>query len=85
VKVADKGVFTVRIDPAKKAELEKIAARMDRSRNYIVEEAIDRFLEHERWFVAQVKEGLAEMEAGNLVPHEDVKSKWMKKRDARLD
>src|SRR6266511_823774 len=55
-------------------EIDRIAATLDRSRNYIVTEAIEQYLEIQRWQVERIRERLALAESGQaeFIPHEDV-------------
>jgi predicted transcriptional regulator len=66
------GVFTVRIALEKQQQLDALAQALDRSRNWLVGEAIDQYLAVQAWQLAQIQAGLAEAEAGQLVPHEQV-------------
>ena len=53
------GIFTVRIDPEKQQQIDQLARRLDRSRNYLVGQAIEEFLEAHAWQVEKIKAGLA--------------------------
>ena len=64
--------FSVRTEREKLSEIDAIAKARDRSRNFVVNEAIDRYLAEERLWVAQVREGLAAAEAGDFATPEDV-------------
>ena len=66
------GVFTVRIDPEKQKQLDALAQRLDRSRNYIVNQAIQAFLETHAWQIAQIETGLAEAQRGVFVSDEEM-------------
>lgn len=50
--------FTVRSDSKKVKQLDKLASQMDRSRNYLVNQAIDQFLEIHAWQIDRTKEGI---------------------------
>lgn len=60
VSLMSKGVFTVRIDPDKQERLDRLAKQLDRSRNYLVSQAIDNLLEVQAWQIEQTKMALAE-------------------------
>ena len=53
------GIFTVRIDPEKQQRIDQLARQLDRSRNYLVGQAIEEFLEAHAWQVEKIKVGLA--------------------------
>jgi len=65
--------------------LDKLCQATERDRTYHLTRAVSRYLETEMWHVSAVHEGIADAEAGNLTPLEDVKKHWQEKRDARLD
>ena len=50
--------FTVRADSKKVQMLDKLAKQQDRSRNYLVNQAIDQFLAVQAWQVERTKEGI---------------------------
>jgi len=50
--------FSVRADSKKVGRLDKIARQQDRSRNYLVNQAIDQLLELHAWQDERVKEGI---------------------------
>ena len=53
-------------------EIDALAASMDRSRNYIVNQAIRQYLDANAWQIERIKEGLAEACAGRVIPAEEV-------------
>ncbi len=64
--------FSVRTESGKLAEIDAIAKAQDRSRNFVVNEAIDRYLAGEHQWIAKVKEGLAAAEAGDFASEDEV-------------
>lgn len=64
--------FTVRTDKKKVKKLDAIAARLDRSRNYIVNEAINSLLELEAWQTKRTLEGIAAAARGEFASDEEV-------------
>jgi predicted transcriptional regulator len=58
--------FSVRADSKKVRQLDKIAKQQDRSRNYIVNQAIDQLLELQAWQIERVKEGIAAADEGRF-------------------
>ncbi len=60
-----------RLDQSKIARLDRLAAAMDRSRSWVVNQAIEQYLDHEEWFAEAVEDGIAAADSGDLVPHED--------------
>jgi len=71
--------LTFRIDPETKAALDALAGALDRDRSYIINEAVDAYLETQRWQIAHIKQGLKQADEGKFVSQRD-----MKKRIDRL-
>jgi predicted transcriptional regulator len=66
------GVFTVRISPEKQRQLDALAQVLERSRNWVVSDAIDRYLDVQAWQIEQIRHGVEEADRGELIPHEEV-------------
>lgn len=58
--------FTVRTDHKKLKNLDKLADQMERSRNYVVNQAIDQLLEVHAWQVERTKEGIKAADEGRF-------------------
>jgi predicted transcriptional regulator len=64
---------TVRMRPGVSQKLEKIAAHLDRSRNWLINQAIEHYLDLHDWQTARIRERLKEAERGGVfVPHAEV-------------
>ena len=59
--------FTVRADSKKVRMLDKLAKQQDRSRNFLVNQAIDQFLEINAWQIERTKEGVRAADEGRFV------------------
>jgi RHH-type rel operon transcriptional repressor/antitoxin RelB len=68
--------FTVRVDPATKERLERLAKSTGRSRSFLAAEAITEYLDVNEWQVAGIKRATASLDRGEGVPHERVKD-WV--------
>jgi len=62
----------VQLNPETQAKLDRIAAERGRDAQALAEEAIERFIEHDEWFVREVEIGLAAADHGELIDHEEV-------------
>jgi len=58
----------ITVRTAKVAEIDRLAAAMDRSRNYVVNEAIEQYLAANSWQIDRISEGMADARAGRTVP-----------------
>jgi predicted transcriptional regulator len=65
-----------RVSPQKYALLEKLAAAYDRPKSWILDRALDAYLDHEAAFVAAVEAGMQDADAGNVVPDTRVRD-WL--------
>lgn len=66
--------FSIRTDADKLNELDRLAKARDRSRNFVVNEAIDRYLAEERAWADKVRAGLAAAEAGDFASDVEVEA-----------
>lgn len=62
--------ITVRTD--KVAEIDALAGAMDRSRNYIVNQAIEQYLQANAWQMERISDGVAAARDGKVLPADDV-------------
>lgn len=74
----NKQIVTFRIDSNKKAALDKIAAGMNRDTSYIINEALDNYLEMYQWQTDEIQKGIAEADAGEFASNEEVKATFAK-------
>jgi len=74
-----KETITLRIDLEKKAALDAIATGLDRDRTYIINQAIDAYLDFYQWQIDEIKKAIAEADAGKFASDTDVNAffaKW---------
>ena len=77
--------FTVRTEAENLKRLDWIAKATDRSRNYLVNAALDRFLAEEAEFIEAVRRGQEDVRAGRTTPHDEVFRKLRGKINDRLE
>jgi predicted transcriptional regulator len=53
--------------------LDSLAALQQRDRSFILNEAVDQYLSLNDYHVALINEGIRQADAGELVPHEEVR------------
>jgi predicted transcriptional regulator len=63
---------TIRVTPETKQKLERIAADTRRSKSFLAAEAVTAYVDRELEIIGGIKRGLADVEAGRVVPHEQV-------------
>ena len=64
--------ITIRTDKQIVNAIDALAGAMDRSRNYVVNQAIQQYLDANAWQVERIKEGLADAKAGRVFPADEV-------------
>lgn len=62
----------ITIRTTKVAEIDALANAMDRSRNYIVNAAIEQYLASNAWQMQRIADGLSAVETGHVEPAETV-------------
>ena len=62
---------SIRLDQEKLERLDRLAAALSRSRSWVINQSIDRYLDYEEWFSEAVGEGVAAADRGDLVSHDE--------------
>ena len=74
--------FSVRADSKKVKQLDRLAKQQDRSRNYLVNQAIDHLLELQAWQTERVKEGIKAADEGRFASDADMAAIFSKYENA---
>ena len=69
---------SIRMDAEKLARVDSIAKAVNRSRAWVINQAVDRYLEYEEWFVQQIQQGLDEADQGKFATDQQVKKRFAK-------
>ena len=64
----------ISLAPEVEARLAQIASEEGKGARQIVEELVANYLDHSEWFRREVRKGLASLDAGKFVSHEEVRS-----------
>lgn len=75
-------VITTRVSAETAELLDKLAARLGRSRAWVVEQAIKRYVEEELEYLAFIQVGIDAADRGELVSQEDMEA-WFENRRHR--
>ncbi|PLX47534.1 MAG: CopG family transcriptional regulator [Desulfobulbaceae bacterium] len=70
---------TVRMDDQLLQRVDGIAKSQSRSRSWVINQALERFVNYEEWFKLEVSEGLAEIKRDEVATEDEVKkafNKW---------
>ncbi|MGQ0664034.1 MAG: CopG family ribbon-helix-helix protein [Pseudomonadota bacterium] len=66
------GPLAFRVDAARHARLAHLAAATDRPKSWPLQQALDAYLDAQLWQVEQIRLGIAELDAGKRIPHQEV-------------
>ncbi|MGD0295692.1 MAG: ribbon-helix-helix protein, CopG family [Bryobacteraceae bacterium] len=73
--------ISFRLETDKKEKLDAIAASLDRDRSYLLNEAIDAYLEVHQWQIEHIREGIRQADAGEFASEAQVAAafaRWRK-------
>lgn len=62
----------VKISSELQDKLDRIAAQQGRERDSLVQEALERLVDYDEWFVREVEKGLAQVQSGEVMEHDEV-------------
>jgi len=74
--------FSVRADSKKVKQLDRIAKQQDRSRSYMVNQAIDQLLELHAWQTERINEGIKAADEGRFASDTDMAKIFSKYENA---
>lgn len=69
----------IHLTPEKEALLRQVAARTGQDAAQVVQEAADRLLDHDSWFIREVEKGQMQAARGDLIEHDEVKARIEKR------
>ena len=58
--------------PELQNKLAQLAAEQGRDTKALVREAVERFVNHDKWFIREVEKGLAAADQGEFIEHEEI-------------
>lgn len=62
----------VNLSPDLQARLTRLAADRGSDADTLVQEAVERFVDYDEWFLREVRKGLAAADRGKVIDHEDI-------------
>lgn len=69
-----------RLESEKRAALDAVASALDRDRSYIINEAIEAYLDVQRWQIDHVREGLRQADAAEFATEAEMKTTFSRRR-----
>lgn len=76
---------SLRIQPATKERLDRLARAMRRPKSDLVEAAIEQYLDLNEWQLKEIEQGLQEIKEGRVTPHAEVLAHWEAKSGDPVD
>jgi predicted transcriptional regulator len=71
--------LSFRLSADKVAELDALGKAQVRDRTFLLNEAVDAYLELQRWQLAHIDEGIRQADSGMGKPHQEVVAKWRRR------
>jgi predicted transcriptional regulator len=62
----------LKLSPELQAKLDRVASQQGRDSESLVREAIERLVGYDEWFIQQVEKGLAQIDRGEVLEHDEV-------------
>lgn len=79
----EKQTVSFRLESDKVAALDALADSLDRDRTYLLSEAVQAYLDLQKWQLDEIRAGLADADAGRVVEHSKIRAiaaKWRRRR-----
>jgi predicted transcriptional regulator len=64
--------ITIRTDPTTAKQITALAEAMERSRNWVIEDAIKQYIETQAWQIEGIRDAMTALDKGEGIAHEEV-------------
>ena len=68
--------FSLRLPKGMKDRLQELADATGRTKAFLAQDAIEKYLELESWQIQAIQEGIKAVDEGNVTPLENIKEEW---------
>lgn len=68
--------FSLRLPKGTKDRLQELADATGRTKAFLAQDAIERYLELESWQIQSIQEGVKAVDDGKIVSYENIKQEW---------
>lgn len=82
--MAERCVISVSTKPEIRDRLTRLAKETRRSKSFLANEAIEQYLEAEERFVASIKQGLADADAGLGITTDELRERFKTRMESRF-
>lgn len=76
---------TIRTDEKTVEKLDQVAEQLDRNRNWVVNEALNQYLEMHDWRLGHIRQGIADTDAGRSITTGELKDRIRKRHAGRTE
>ena len=79
----DKQTVSFRLESDKVEALDDLAKALDRDRTYLLNEAVDAYLDIQQWQIEHLNAAIKQADVGKLIEHQEVRkiaAKWRRRR-----
>jgi predicted transcriptional regulator len=75
----DKKTISFRLDANTVERLDELAKSQARDRTFLLNEAVNAYIQTQQWQIEHIQEGIRQADAGMGIPHEQVVAKWRRR------
>ena len=68
--------FSLRLPKTTKDRLQELADATGRTKAFLAQDAIEKYLELESWQIKSIQEGLKDVDEGRVVSYDNIKKEW---------
>ena len=68
--------FSLRLPKGTKDRLQELADATGRTKAFLAQDAIERYLELESWQIQAIQEGVKAVDDGKIVSYKEIKEEW---------
>lgn len=68
--------FSLRLPKGTKDKLQQLADATGRTKAFLAQDAIERYLELESWQIKAIQDGIKAVDEGNVISCDDIKKEW---------
>lgn len=68
--------FSLRLPKGTKERLQQLANATGRTKAFLAQDAIEKYLELEAWQIQAIQDGIKSIDNGQVVSYEDIKHEW---------
>lgn len=68
--------FSLRLPKATKDRLQELADATGRTKAFLAQDAIEKYLELESWQIRAIQDGIKDVDEGRVISYRDIKKEW---------